>query len=79
MAFIEMSEASSYKLPDSSELNYMFTTSQGTGELIVDALDKGVNEIILGIGGSATNDGGMALQQLWGMNFYIRRVIYFNP
>jgi glycerate kinase len=69
MAFIEMSEASGYKLLHENELNCMSTTSLGTGELIVNALNKGVQEIILGIGGSATNDGGMGIAVALGYEF----------
>jgi glycerate kinase len=68
-AFIEMSEASGLKLLHSGELNCMETTSFGTGELILDALKKGVAEIILGIGGSATNDGGMGIAAALGYEF----------
>ncbi len=68
-AFIEMSEASGYKLLHKNELNCMSTTSLGTGQLIVDALDKGVQEIILGIGGSATTDGGMGIAVALGYEF----------
>jgi len=69
IAFIEMSEASGYKLLKRDELNCKHTTSLGTGELIVDALNKGVQEIILGIGGSATNDGGMGIAVALGYEF----------
>ncbi|MFS4455819.1 glycerate kinase [Maribacter sp. 2304DJ31-5] len=69
MAFIEMSEASGYKLLVKEELNCVYTTSLGTGELIVDALNKGAKELILGIGGSATNDGGMGLASALGYKF----------
>lgn len=68
-AFIEMSEASGYKLLDKSEMNCMHTTSLGTGELICDALDKGAEHIVLGIGGSATNDAGMGMATALGFNF----------
>ncbi|WP_289644910.1 glycerate kinase [Maribacter aestuarii] len=68
-AFIEMSEASGLKLLHSGELNCMETTSFGTGELILDALEKGVAKIILGIGGSATNDGGMGIAAALGYEF----------
>ncbi|GMN10526.1 glycerate kinase [Croceitalea sp. MTPC9] len=71
-AFIEMSEASGYKLLNKSELNCMHTTSLGTGNLIFDALNKGVQEIILGIGGSATNDGGMGMGSALGFEFLDR-------
>jgi glycerate kinase len=47
----------------------MNTTSLGTGELIADALEKGAQEIILGIGGSATNDGGMGMVRALGYRF----------
>jgi glycerate kinase len=69
IAFIEMSEASGYKLLQKSELNCMHTTTIGTGELIVDALNKGVKEIIIGIGGSATNDGGIGVASALGYEF----------
>lgn len=60
-AFIEMAEASGAKLLKREELNVMEATTSGTGELIKDALDRGVNSIILGIGGSATNDVGTGM------------------
>lgn len=68
-AFIEMSEASGYKLLERSEMNCMHSTTIGTGELIVDALNNGVKEIILGIGGSATNDGGIGMASALGYEF----------
>jgi glycerate kinase len=68
-AFIEMSEASGYKLLQKSEMNCMNTTSYGTGELILDALERGARNIVLGIGGSATNDGGMGMAKALGYIF----------
>ncbi|MGB3150622.1 MAG: glycerate kinase [Maribacter sp.] len=68
-AFIELSEASGYKLLNKSELNCMHTTTLGTGELIADALNKGAQEIILGIGGSATSDAGMGIAVALGYKF----------
>ncbi len=68
-AYIEMSEASGHKLLRKSELNCMHTTSFGTGELIKDAILKGAKEIILGIGGSATNDAGIGMAQALGYQF----------
>ena len=68
-AFIEMSEASGYKLLDEAEMNCMHTTSLGTGEMIADALKKGAEHIVLGIGGSATNDGGMGMATALGYEF----------
>ncbi|MGB5499974.1 MAG: glycerate kinase [Maribacter sp.] len=69
IAFIEMAEASGLKLLKESEKNCMLTTSLGTGELIANALQKGVKEIILGIGGSATNDGGIGMASALGFRF----------
>ncbi len=68
-AFIEMSEASGYKLLTKAEMNCMHTTSLGTGEMIVNALEKGAKNIVLGIGGSATNDGGMGMATALGYEF----------
>ena len=68
-AFIEMSEASGYKLLSKSELNCMNTTSLGTGELIKDALNRDAERIVLGIGGSATNDGGVGMAAALGFQF----------
>ncbi|AZQ57425.1 glycerate kinase [Maribacter sp. MJ134] len=78
-AFIEMSEASGYKLLHKNELNCMSTTSLGTGELIVNALNKGVQEIILGIGGSATTDGGMGIAVALGYEFLDRNDTVLSP
>ncbi|MCR9226709.1 MAG: glycerate kinase [Flavobacteriaceae bacterium] len=68
-AFIEMSEASGYKLLKKSEMNCMHTTTLGTGEMILDALERGAQTILLGIGGSATNDGGMGMARALGYSF----------
>lgn len=68
-AFIEMSEASGYTLLKKPEMNCMDTTTLGTGEMIVDALEKGAKKIVLGIGGSATNDGGMGMAKALGYSF----------
>lgn len=69
IAYIEMSEASGYKLLDKGELNCMETTTVGTGQMIADALKKGAKEIVLGIGGSATNDAGMGMASALGYIF----------
>ncbi|MFC4634018.1 glycerate kinase [Dokdonia ponticola] len=68
-AFIEMAEASGLKLLKKEDRNCMHTTTFGTGELILDALKKGASKIILGIGGSATNDGGMGMATALGYQF----------
>lgn len=69
-AFIEMSEASGYKLLQKTEMDCMQTTTLGTGEMILDALERGVQTILLGIGGSATNDGGMGMAKALGYQFF---------
>ncbi|WP_252314973.1 glycerate kinase [Sinobaca sp. H24] len=65
-AVLEMAEASGIGLVDEKERNPLTATSYGTGELIQDALGKGVEKIIIGIGGSATNDGGAGMIQALG-------------
>jgi glycerate kinase len=70
VAFIEMAGASGYELLTPEERNPLLTTTYGTGEQIVHALEKGVNKIVLGVGGSATNDGGMGLAHALGVSFY---------
>ena len=69
ISYIEMAEASGLKLLKEEEKNCMLATTLGTGELIADALQKGAKEIILGIGGSATNDGGMGMASALGFRF----------
>ena len=68
-AFIEMAEASGVKLLDKSEFDVKNATTFGTGELIVDAVSKGAMTIILGIGGSATNDCGIGMATALGYKF----------
>ncbi|MFW5392878.1 glycerate kinase [Yersinia sp. 2544 StPb PI] len=66
-AFIEMAAASGLELVPPELRNPLKTTSYGTGELICNALDQGVKHIIIGIGGSATNDGGAGMVQALGV------------
>lgn len=68
-AVIEMAAASGLALLKPGERNPLVTTTFGTGELIRHALDKGCREIILGIGGSATVDGGVGMAQALGVRF----------
>lgn len=65
-AVIEMASASGIHLVKKEERNPLVTTTYGTGELIKAALDKGVKRIFIGIGGSATNDGGAGMIQALG-------------
>ena len=68
-AVIEMARASGLALLPPSRRNPKITTTYGTGELISLALDKGYRQIIVGLGGSATNDGGAGMAQALGVNF----------
>lgn len=68
-AVIEMAEASGLTLIDPSDRNPMKATTYGTGQLIADALSRGCRKIILGIGGSATNDGGQGMAAVLGVRF----------
>ena len=69
-AFIEMAKASGLQLLKPEDRNPLLTTTLGTGELIKDALNRGVKKILMGIGGSATNDGGIGMAQALGFEFY---------
>lgn len=68
-AVIEMAEASGLPLVKGRERNPLKTTTFGTGQLILDAINKGAKSIIIGIGGSATNDGGSGMAQALGVKF----------
>jgi glycerate kinase len=68
-AVIEMAAASGLMLVAPEARNPMVASSYGTGELIRHALDAGIRHIILGIGGSATVDGGMGMAQALGVRF----------
>jgi glycerate kinase len=68
-AIIEMAAASGLHLVAPEQRDPMVTTTFGTGELVKAALDRGVKHIIVGIGGSATNDGGIGMAQALGASF----------
>jgi len=78
-AFIEMAEASGMKLLRLEEQNCFETTSFGTGEIIVDAIKKGAKIIILGIGGSATNDCGIGMASALGYKFIDNENLEIKP
>ena len=65
-AVIEMAKASGLEIVEKKKRNPMITTTFGTGELIKHALDHNVKEIIIGLGGSSTNDGGSGMAQALG-------------
>ncbi|WP_105579625.1 glycerate kinase [Cronobacter sakazakii] len=68
-AVVEMAAASGLHLVPTAQRDPRITTSYGTGELILAALERGVKAIIIGIGGSATNDGGAGMMQALGARF----------
>jgi glycerate kinase len=78
-AIIEMAAASGLALLKLSERNPMETTTFGTGELIRHALSLNVKHILIGIGGSATNDGGMGLAQALGVRLLDARGRKLGP
>ncbi len=81
VAIMEMAEASGLNRVTDGTANIMQSSTYGTGEMILDATDKGVDRIIIGIGGSATNDGGCGMARALGVVFYDRhdREISGNP
>ncbi|WP_435354210.1 glycerate kinase [Emticicia sp. SJ17W-69] len=72
-AFIEMATASGLRLLNTEERNPLITSTLGTGEFINAAIEAGVEHIILGIGGSATNDAGIGMAHALGWRFLDNR------
>ena len=68
-AFIEMASASGITFLSTEERNPLNTTTYGTGELIKDAIEQGIRNFVIGIGGSATNDGGTGMLSALGFEF----------
>lgn len=68
--FNQATEASGLERISAEERNPLLTSTFGTGQLILDALEKGAQKIILGIGGSATNDGGTGMLRALGARFF---------
>src|SRR2546430_6243837 len=69
LAVMEMSEASGMRRLSESERDPVRATTFGVGEMILDAAGRGANEIIIGLGGSATNDGGFGMVRALGFRF----------
>ncbi len=69
-ALIEMAEASGLPLLSENERNPLLTTAFGTGQMIMHAIAGGCRKVVIGIGGSATNDGGTGMLQALGVRFY---------
>lgn len=68
-AYLEMARASGLALLEAAERDCLETTTLGTGQMIRDALDRGARRIVLGIGGSATNDAGIGMAAALGYRF----------
>lgn len=68
-AVMEMSQAAGITLISSEQRNPLYTTTYGVGEMILDAIKHGCRRFIMGIGGSATNDGGIGMLQALGYDF----------
>lgn len=68
-AIIEMAAAAGITLLAEKDRNPLYTTTYGVGELMQDAMKKGCRNFIVGIGGSATNDGGVGMLQALGYGF----------
>lgn len=69
-AIMEMAMASGITLVPHAHLNPMAATTYGVGEMIKDAIDRGIRSFIIGIGGSATNDGGTGMLTALGYEFF---------
>jgi glycerate kinase len=69
LAVMEMSEAAGMRRLSERERDPIRATTFGVGEMILDATKRGANEIILGLGGSATNDGGFGMARALGFRF----------
>jgi len=79
IAIIEMANASGLPLVEENLRNPMNTTTYGTGQLIKAALDSGSDDIVIGIGGSATNDGGIGMIAALGGKFYDKQNNLIKP
>ncbi len=69
-AYIDMAEASGLQLLQPDERDPLKTSTYGTGELVLDAVQRGARRLLLGIGGSATNDAGMGMAAALGYRFF---------
>lgn len=68
-AILEMATVAGLELVEPKHRNPLYTTTYGVGEMIADALERGCRELLLGIGGSATNDAGMGMLEALGFRF----------
>ena len=73
LAVMEMSEAAGMRRLSESERDPLLASTFGVGEMILDAAQHGAREIIIGLGGSATNDGGFGMARALGLSISFRR------
>jgi len=78
-AVIEMAQAAGITLLKDEKLNPMIATTYGVGEMILDAIERGCRNFIIGIGGSATTDGGVGMLQALGYEFIDKNGISIGP
>ena len=74
-AILEMAEASGINLVSNEEKNPFSANTYGVGEILKYILDKGIRKIYIGIGGSATNDGGAGMLHCLGVRFYDKKIM----
>ena len=79
VAIMEMATAAGLTLLQTNEQNPMKTTTFGVGEMLLDAVRTGIQHILIGIGGSATNDGGTGMLAALGAKFYINNRVIDCP
>lgn len=72
-AFLELAQASGLTLLSENERNPLLATTYGTGLVMRAALEAGAEKLVIGLGGSATNDGGVGVAQAFGFTFTDRR------
>jgi glycerate 2-kinase len=78
-AFIEMAQAAGLQLLHSNERNPLYTTTYGVGLMVKDAIAKGATRLIMGLGGSATNDAGLGMAAALGWQFLDKNGTVLSP
>jgi glycerate kinase len=78
-AFLEMAQAAGLQLLTPQERNPLYTTTYGVGLMVKDAIAKGATRIIMGLGGSATNDAGMGMAAAFGWQFLDKNGSILSP
>ncbi|MEA3451611.1 MAG: glycerate kinase [Bacteroidota bacterium] len=78
-AFIEFAKTGGLNLIKKKNRNPMFTTSYGLGQQILEAKNRNAEKIIIGLGGSATNDGGIGMAHALGFRFYNKNKVELKP